>query len=87
MEQQNPTVQAGRLTRIPLGEPFCLNLTDYEGFREDLRLAGVTVKELAKALGRNQGAIYGWKQSRVPDYAKAWVELKLQIKTLTRDAD
>lgn len=80
-------ITGGKLTKIPLGPAFNLGITDYEGFREDMKLAGVTVREMAEALGRNPGAVYGWKQSRVPDYAKAWVDLKLQIKTLQRDAD
>ena len=75
----------GKLARVPLGAPFSLNLTDYDAFREDMRLAGISVKELAEALGRNVGAVYGWKQTRVPEYAKAWVQLQLEIKTLKRD--
>lgn len=79
-------IHDGKLTRVPLGAPFSLNLTDYDAFREDMRLAGVTVRELAEALGRNAGAVYGWKQAKVPQYAKAWIDLKLEIKTLQREA-
>ena len=75
----------GKLARVPLGAPFALNLTDYDAWKEDLMLAGITVRELAQAIGRNEKVIYSWKKQGVPRYAKAWLELMLEIKTLRRD--
>eukprot|EP00914_Ancora_sagittata_P030334 GHVO01060597.1.p6 GENE.GHVO01060597.1~~GHVO01060597.1.p6 ORF type:complete len:108 (-),score=16.08 GHVO01060597.1:1421-1744(-) len=65
---------------------LALESDDYEEFMEDLRLMNVTAAEIGRELGLGKNTVYSWKQWTVPQYAKAYVELKLKLHDLGEHA-
>lgn len=62
-----------------IGPPMEFEITEYEGFREDLKILGWTVRDFSARLGRTEGWVYHWKRIGVPQYARAYVDLAFEL--------
>ena len=69
-----------------VAKPVRFECSDYEATLEDLRILGLTVKELTGRLGRSPQCFYRWKADGVPQYVNAYIDLAFENLSL-RPAD
>ena len=61
-----------------VGPPVRFTCSDYDATLEDLRILGLTVRELTGRLGRSPQCFYRWKADGVPQYVNAYIDLAFE---------
>ncbi len=56
-----------------------MECSEYEDFKDDLQMIQMTQADLTRELGLSKNTVYAWGQFTIPSYAKAYVELKMQL--------
>ena len=53
--------------------------SEYEDFKDDLQMIQMTPADLTRELGLSKNTVYAWGQFTIPSYAKAYIELKVEL--------
>ena len=53
--------------------------SEYDDFKDDLQMVEMTPADLTRELGLSKNTVYAWGQFTIPDYAKAYLQLRMEL--------
>ena len=56
-----------------------MKFSEYEDFMDDLKMLGTTAAQFGRDLGLGRNTVYSWKKWGVPQYAKAYLHVKMEL--------